>query len=50
MKRWIQARRESPNEVDAATLSELEQWVQERSQIASQTAALTRESTAAGWR
>lgn len=50
MKSWIQTRRQAPGDVDAAKISELEQWVQERSQIAAQTAALTRDGTAAGWR
>jgi len=37
---------------DAASVEELTKWVQERSQIAGQTAALTREGTSAGasWR
>jgi tetratricopeptide (TPR) repeat protein len=50
MKSWIETRRQSPGDVDAATISDLEKWIQERSQIAAQTAALTREGTAAGWR
>lgn len=36
--------------VDADELTDLKQWVQERSQIAAQTAALTREGAAASWR
>jgi hypothetical protein len=31
-------------------VSDLDKWVQERSQIAAQTASLTREGTAASWR
>jgi tetratricopeptide (TPR) repeat protein len=45
MKRWIGAQsKDSPAAADLAT------WVEERAQIAAQTASLTREGTAAGWR
>jgi tetratricopeptide (TPR) repeat protein len=49
MKSWIALRRQSPAGVDPATITELEKWVQERSQIAGQTAALTREGAALSW-
>jgi len=42
MRGWIQSRRETPEGVDVAAINELEAWVQERSRIATQTAALTR--------
>ncbi|HTY92569.1 MAG TPA: tetratricopeptide repeat protein [Steroidobacteraceae bacterium] len=48
MKAWIGAR-EAAHQVDAG-VTDLKQWVQERSVIATQTAALTRAGTAAGWR
>jgi tetratricopeptide (TPR) repeat protein len=45
MKRWIETQKSgSPAAVDLAT------WVAERTKIAAQTASLTREGTAAGWR
>ena len=50
MKTWSAAQRASPSSSGAANLDELDQWIQERTQIASQTAALTREGTAASWR
>jgi tetratricopeptide (TPR) repeat protein len=49
MKVWIKAQQGS-HAVDASVLTDLQQWVQERSQIATQTAGLTREGAAAGWR
>jgi tetratricopeptide (TPR) repeat protein len=49
MEDWIAAERRKPG-ADAGALADLEKWAQERSQIASQTAALTREGTAASWR
>jgi tetratricopeptide (TPR) repeat protein len=49
MKIWIKAQQGSPT-VDASVLTDLQQWVQERSQIATQTAGLTREGAAASWR
>jgi tetratricopeptide (TPR) repeat protein len=49
MKTWLKAQRGATG-VDAGVLTDLEQWVQERSQIATQTAALTRAGAAAGWR
>jgi tetratricopeptide (TPR) repeat protein len=49
MQAWIGAQRASPSAPDAGALDELEQWIRERAAIASQTAALTREGTAASW-
>jgi tetratricopeptide (TPR) repeat protein len=50
MKSWVAARRKDPAGLDPATVDEMAKWVEERSRIAAQTAALTREGTAAGWR
>lgn len=50
MRGWVQSRRQSPDGVDAATLSELEKWIEERSQIAGQTAAMTRAGAPASWK
>ena len=49
MKDWIKAQQGS-HAVDTSVLTDLQQWVQERSQIATQTAGLTREGAAASWR
>ena len=49
MQEWIKAQQGS-HVVDASVVTDLQQWVQERSQIATQTAALSREGTAASWR
>jgi tetratricopeptide (TPR) repeat protein len=49
MKVWIKTQ-QSAHSVDASEVTDLQEWVQERSQIASQTAALTRAGAAAGWR
>jgi tetratricopeptide (TPR) repeat protein len=46
MKKWIAAQSAGANPAAAA---ELAKWVEERAQIAAQTASLTREGTAAGW-
>jgi tetratricopeptide (TPR) repeat protein len=48
MKVWIKAQ-QSARTVDAGELTDLQQWVQERSQIATQTAGLTRAGAAASW-
>jgi tetratricopeptide (TPR) repeat protein len=48
MKTWIDTQRATPGS-DPAVVSEFGKWVQERSQIAGQTASLTREGTAATW-
>jgi tetratricopeptide (TPR) repeat protein len=50
MKSWATAQRASPSGSSTTNLDELDKWIQERTQIASQTAALTREGTAASWR
>jgi tetratricopeptide (TPR) repeat protein len=50
MKGWVTAQRASPSSSSATNLDELDKWIQERTQIASQTAALTRAGTAASWR
>ena len=47
MKVWLG---QGPRGVDASELTDLQQWVQERSQIAIQTTALTRAGAAASWR
>ncbi|HEX3837364.1 MAG TPA: tetratricopeptide repeat protein [Steroidobacteraceae bacterium] len=49
MKVWLKTQQGS-HVVDASELTDLQQWVQERSQIATQTAALTRAGQAASWR
>jgi len=46
---WIKTQ-QGRHTVDADELTDLQQWVQERSRIATQTAALTREGAAASWR
>ena len=50
MKSWAAAQRANPSAPGAGNLDELDRWIQERTQIAAQTAALTREGTAASWR
>ncbi len=49
MQSWIAEEKRKPGANDGA-LADLEKWVQERSQIDAQTAALTRAGTAASWR
>jgi tetratricopeptide (TPR) repeat protein len=49
MKSWLAAERANPSTA-ATGLDELDKWIQERAQIAGQTAALTREGAAASWR
>jgi len=49
MKSWATTQRANPAAA-AVNLDELDKWIQERAQIAGQTAALTREGTAAAWR
>ena len=46
MQGWIEAQRNGKAKADAADLAK---WVEERSQIAAQTASLTREGTSSGW-
>jgi len=48
MKGWVAAQRASPT-ATSASLDELDKWIQERAQIAGQTAALTRAGTQAAW-
>ena len=50
MKGWVAGQRAHPADDKAVTLDELDKWIQERAQIAGQTAALTRAGTAASWR
>ncbi len=50
MKSWLAGQRAAPAGGDATAVSDLDKWVQERSQIAAQTAGLTREGTATSWR
>lgn len=50
MKDWVAAQRAAPAGDHAASADELDKWIQERSQIAAQTAALTRAGTATAWR
>jgi len=48
MKSWLDTQRAAGG--DAAGLEDFAKWVQERSQIAGQTAALTREGAGESWR
>jgi tetratricopeptide (TPR) repeat protein len=50
MKSWVAAQRANPSAGSTSNLDELDKWIQERAQIAGQTAALTREGTATSWR
>ena len=51
MKDWVATRRAGgASGADTASVDELDKWIQERSQIAGQTAALTRVGAAAAWR
>jgi tetratricopeptide (TPR) repeat protein len=50
MKSWIDTQRTAASGTDATAVNDLDKWVQERSQIAGQTAALTREGTASSWK
>jgi tetratricopeptide (TPR) repeat protein len=50
MKSWSAAQRADAAAGGATNLDELDKWIQERAQIAGQTAALTRAGTAATWR
>ena len=49
MREWLKAQQGS-HAVDASVVTDLKDWVEERSRIATQTAALTREGAAASWR
>jgi len=50
MKGWVAAQHAAPAGENAASVDELDKWIQERTQIAAQTAALTRAGTATAWR
>ncbi len=50
MKGWVAAQHAAPAGDNAASVDELDKWIQERTQIAGETAALTRAGTAAAWR
>jgi len=50
MKSWSAAQRSTTSGSSGTNLDELDKWIQERAQIAGQTAALTREGAAANWR
>ena len=50
MKGWIDTQRTAASGSDATAVDALDKWVQERAQIAGQTAALTREGAASSWR
>ena len=49
MRGWLDAQRASAS-ADVTAVSELDKWIQERSAIAGQTAALTRDGAAASWK
>ena len=49
MKSWIATQRTASTADTAGAADELDKWVQERAQIAGQTASLTREGTAESW-
>ena len=50
MHAWVKSHRESANGVRASDIDAFDKWVQERSQIAAQTAGLTRQGTFEAWR
>jgi tetratricopeptide (TPR) repeat protein len=51
MRSWIDGQRTTASGgTDATAVDALDKWVQERSQIAAQTAALTRQGAASSWR
>jgi tetratricopeptide (TPR) repeat protein len=50
MKSWIDGQRTATAGADATAVDALDEWVQERVQIAGQTASLTREGAASSWR
>ena len=50
MRSWVAARHAAPAGDNAASVEELDKWIQERTRIAGETAALTRAGTAAAWR
>lgn len=50
MKSWIETQRAASAAGDMTPVNDLDKWVQERAQIAAQTASLTREGAGASWR
>ena len=50
MKSWIDTQRTAASGSDPTAVDALDKWVQERAQIASQTASLTRQGAASSWR
>jgi tetratricopeptide (TPR) repeat protein len=50
MQKFVAARRQAPGELDAASLDAFAKWVDERAQIAQQTASLDTSSPGASWR
>lgn len=50
MKGWVSTQRTSPTGTDATAVAAFDKWVQERAQIAGQTASLTRAGAASSWR
>jgi tetratricopeptide (TPR) repeat protein len=50
MKSWIDTQRTAASGSDPTAIEALDKWVQERAQIASQTASLTRQGAASSWR
>jgi tetratricopeptide (TPR) repeat protein len=50
MKSWIDTQRRTASGSDRTAVDAFDKWVQEREQIASQTAALTRQGAASSWR
>jgi tetratricopeptide (TPR) repeat protein len=49
IKSWLDVKRHD-GKADSGMIEQVSQWVEERSRIASQTAALTREGAAASWK
>lgn len=49
MGEWVQAQRQAPGIVPAATVDELDHWVVERTTIATATASLSRDGAAPTW-
>jgi tetratricopeptide (TPR) repeat protein len=50
MKGWVATQRAAPAGDNATRIDELDKWIQERAQIAGQTASLTRAGAASAWR
>ena len=49
MRSWIDAQRMTAAGIDATAVNDLDKWVHERTQIAGQTASLTRAGVASSW-